>query len=469
MNLLNNLKRLVFSVAGTVMFWGGVMSLSGCTDLDVPQGNDETVEISLRLDEAFQEMVHVRLNHDGTQEDYWYYMLTQDFESDAKALLSAEIKGAIAADGVLTGNVGTNKNITFEGLKARTRYRAIAAIIAPDGSIVGDVAELEFMTKRDLDVFEEWPAWKITYKERRVAPEDMNQETEVFSCSVADGDTLQTYIPCVLSKADFNQYYGADRRRCFEDYIDYRNSFQVKWVNEVKNKTFEYTQERLMSGDYVLFMIGVDAAGELTGYYAQTECSIKQETPSDKYKAWTGTWKLTGDCMNKTEDGQTRTLEYMIDIVPTENNLFFELYGYDAHTMESLKAIPSTIPLKLYFEKSSGDVYVMSETLPDVKDNQALADFYDFFVYGSVEVIYSDVLTLIPVDIVNLKIARFGLTDSAHARGYNTDIAIDLYGEHYNTKFVAFNYFYSALGLFNYILSSAEYVLRTETITLVKQ
>ena len=134
-----------------------------------------------------------------------------------------------------------------------------------------------------------------------------------------------------------------------------------------------------------------------------------------------------------------------------------------------LSDIPSTIPLKLQFEKSSGDVYVMSEQLPDIKDNQALADFYDFFVYGSVEVIYYDVLTVIPVDMENLPIARFSLTDSSHAKGDGTNISIDLYGEHYNTKFVAFNYFYSSLGLFNYILSSADLVLRTETITLEKK
>lgn len=469
MNLLNNLKRLVLSATGIAMLFGGVMCFTGCVDLDVPQDNTDVIEITLRLDETFQEKVNVRLNHNGTAEDYWYYMLTQDFESDAKQLLAAEIRETIASDTVLIGNVGTNKNITFENLKARTTYRAIAAIIAPDGRILGEVADLVFETKRDPAKFEIWPAWQITYKERRVAPEDPDQETDVFSCTVAEGDTLQTYIPCVLSKADFEKYYKAEVRDCFEDYIDYRNSLNVKWVSEVKNKTFEYTQDRFMSGDYMLFMIGVDKTGELTGYYAQKECTIKQETPSDAYKAWIGTWKLKGECLKKTDDGQTRTLEYNIDIVPTEHNLYYELYGYDPHTMDGLSDIPSTIPLKLQFEKSSGDVYVMSEQLPDIKDNQALADFYDFFVYGSVEVIYYDVLTVIPVDMENLPIARFSLTDSSHAKGYGTNISIDLYGEHYNTKFVAFNYFYSSLGLFNYILSSADLVLRTETITLEKK
>ena len=387
--------------------------------------------------------------------------------ADAQQLLADQIQQTLEKDGVLEGNVGTNKNLTFEGLLPRTTYRALAAIVSPDGKIQGEVAELQFVTLRDPDVFEEWPAWEITYKTRKVAQNDPNKETEVFECTVT-GESTQTYIPCILTKEDYVRYYGSDRRKCFEDYIDYRNSLQVKWSQEVLKESSEYTQDRLFSGDYMLFMIGVDTAGKLTGYYAQTEFKLKQETPLKAYEDWAGSWTLKGECINKAEDGSTKTLEYQIDIVPTENNLYFELYGYDARTFESLKEIPYTIPLTMYFEKSSGDVYVISETLPDVKDNQALADLWNFYAYGSVEVIYGGVLTLIPVDMENMRIARFGMLSPGNAKGYNTSVAIDLYGEHYNTEFVAFNYFYESLGLFNYILESAAHVMRTDTITLTK-
>lgn len=461
MNLLNKLGRFVLSILGVAMCF------SGCDLLDDPVKESVNVSVTLRLDEAFQKKAHVRLNHDGTVEDYWYYMLTQDFQTDAKLLLESKIEQVLEADGQLVGNVGTNRNITFDGLEARTKYRAIAALISPEGSLIGDVAELEFVTKRDPDFFEEWPAWQITYKERKVAQNDSNLETEVFECAV-DGDTTQTYIPCVLAKSDFVKYYGSSHRKCFEDYIDYRNMFQVKWSQEVKRNSCEYTQDRLFSGDYMLFMIGVDSTGELTGYYAETELKLQQETAMKEYEAWVGSWTLKGECLKKTESGATRTVEYMVDIVPTENNLYYELYGYDARTFESLKEIPSIIPLKLYFEKSSGDIYVISEVLPDVPDNQALADLWNFYAYGSVEVLYYDVLTLIPVDKENLRIARFSMDDAQHARGYNTSISIDLFGEYYDTEFIAFNYFYESLGLFNYILESADHVMRTNTMTLVR-
>ena len=467
MNLSNKFRRLVLSAVGVGLLSGGMLCFSSCGFLDEPVQKPVEIKVSLRLDEAFQDKAHVRLNHEGSHEDYWYYMHTTDLTTDAKELLSAKIEQELEANSVLVGNVGTNKNITFDGLKPRTTYRVIAAIISAEGKIVGDVVELEFSTLRDPDVFEEWPAWEISYKSRQVAPNDPNQETEVFMCSVK-GDTTQTYIPCILTKSDFTRYYGSDLRKCFEDYIDYRNSFHVKWVQEVKRDSFEYTQDRLFSGDYVLFMIGVDTAGELTGYYSKTDFKLAQETPLKAYENWVGSWTLKGECLNKTADGSTRTMEYKIDIVPTENNLYYELYGYDAKTFESLKEIPYIIPLTLYFEKSTGDIYVISEVLPDVPDNQALADLWNFYAYGSVEVIYGGVLTLIPVDINNMRIARFSMDDAKHARGYNTSVSIDLYGEYYNTEYVAFNYFYESLGLFNYILESADHVMRTNTMTLVR-
>lgn len=474
MNLLNRLGRLVLSTIGAGILFGSMVCFTGCELMgDLIQTPDsgqtiDPVDVSLRLDEVFQDKAHVRLNHEGAQDAFWYYMLTEDFTTDATQLLADKIKQVLDADGVLVGNVGTNKNITFEGLQARTKYRVIAAMVSPDGNIVGEAVEIDFVTLRDPDVFEVCDAWEISYKKRVSAENDANQETEVFECLVS-GDTTKTYIPCVLAKSDFVQYYGSDLRKCFEDYIEYRNSFQVKWVQEVRRTSSEYTQDRMLSGQYMLFMIGVDTAGDLTGYYAQTEFDLKQEAALKTYDDWSGTWILRGDCLNKTEDGQTRTIEYEIDIVPTETNLYFELYGYDARTFESLKEIPYTIPLTLYFEKSSGDVYVISEVLPDVPNNQALADLWNFYSYGSVEVIYYDVLTVIPVDIANMRIARFSMEDSSHARAYNTKVSIDLYGESYNTEFVAFNYFYESLGLFNYILENASYVLRTDTITLTKK
>lgn len=471
MNLLKRLRRLVLSAIGVGLLSGSMVCFSGCNLLDEPVQMPEEIRVSLRLDEAFQDKAHVRLNHEGTVEDYWYYMLTEDLTADAKELLAEKIRKELEATGALVGNVGTNKNLTFDGLQARTKYRVIAAIISPAGEITGDVVSLEFTTLRDPDLFEEWPSWEISYKTRLVAPNDPNQETEVFECSVK-GDTTQTYIPCILTKSDFTRYYGSveknkDLRKCFEDYIDYRNSFHVKWVQEVKKNDFEYTQDRLFSDDYLLFMIGVDTAGKLTGYYAKTEFKLAQEKASKAYENWVGSWTLKGECFNKADDGSKRELEYSIDIVPTENNLYYELYGYDAITKNLMEEVPSQLPLKLYFEKSSGDVYVISGKLPDLQGD-AYADFWDFYAYGTIEVMYEGIINRYYVDTENLRVARFSMETAKYARGYNTPITIDVFGETQTTEFVAFNYIYESPYEKNYVLKSVDYILKTDTITLTK-
>ena len=458
MDRLKNVSRVF--LAGLILC--AMTLLSACSEKVEPEQRDETVNLTLRLDQVFLEKAYIRLLHDGAPDDFWYYMLTDDFQTEASVLIEAELERVLNADGKIRGNVGTNKNITLEGLQPKTEYRIIAARITPAGKVTGEVAELVFETDRNPDVFEEWPAWKITYKERRVAADDPDMETEVFTCAVNDEASDEPYIPCLITKKDFASAYGSNLRRCFEDYISYCNSLNYKWSDEISTTASEFVQDRLVHDDYVLFMIGVDAEGKLTGYYSKTEFTLEQEKATEAYMAWLGEWKLTG----MTNSGM---LEYTVEIVPDERNLYYKMYGYEIHTINGLEEIPNIRPLKLYFEKKTGDVYVISEALPDIEDNQALADFWDFFVYGSVEVMYGDQLTIIPVDIPNIRIASFSLDDASHASAKGAEISIDLYDKHYDTNFVTFNYFYlSLLGEFNYVLKSSDLVMRTNTMRFEK-
>lgn len=419
--------KLIF--AGAILC---VMALlSGCSEDPNSGGPVDNAVVNLRLDEAFQEKAFVRLTHNGSRSDYWYYMITTDLESDAAALLNGYIADILEGDGKLLGNIGVNKNITFTDLAAKTDYRVIASRINEAGDLIGNVAELRFVTKRDPAVFEVYDAWQITYKERRVVTEPFS-ETEVFECKVTDTESEETYIPCLLSKDDFKKSYGNDHRKCFEDYVEYRNMLNVKWSKEVKNQTSEFTQDRLRHGDYIVFMIGVDAKGELTGYYSQKTCKIEQETPAEAYKKWMGPWRITG-----MYNGSS--VSYDVDIDSEENNMYLRLTGWENNTAsEGFHTIPQVCPILLYFDKVTGDVYVISEELPDFSDNAALADFYDFFLYGTVE--YNGRPTLI--DIPNLRLARLSLVDDNHANAYAENFIYDNGSEIIETPFLYFGYVY---------------------------
>lgn len=430
MNIMNKIVRTLLSACGAVVVLFG---FSGCLQTDDLVTLDDGVTVSLRLDEAFQEKAYVRLNHDGNQDDYWYWHLTTDLDAAADSLIKAVIAADLEEDGAIKGNVGTNKNITIENLAAKTDYRVLAARILPDGRVIGNVAELVFRTLRDPAVFEEHPQWRVEYKGRKVAEDDPDEETEIFECAIQD--TTDTYIPCLLSKDDFEKSYKGDIRTCFEDYVAFRNLANVKWPNVVVSKSIEHVEDRLRHGDYIIFMMGIDAAGELTGYYARQDFSISQEKASAAYLKWIGKWTLTG------ENGEKKH-SYAVEILPDENNLYYRMTGWESTSANSYFAgVPTELPIQLYFEKSTGCAYVISEQLKDLED-AALAEFYDFYLYGCVTLEYDGIMQDVPVDAPNLRLAKFSFINDNMAKATPERFIVDLNGVHYDEEFKLFNYSY---------------------------
>ena len=438
MSNLNYLRKILYSfVACAVIF-----SAAGCVEkpeILVPEGEDVT--LSLKVDEVFKEKAYIRLNHNGSLEECWFHVLTEDLQTDALEVLEDTLSKILDSDSKVKVQKGVNKNLTFENLKAKTEYRVIASIINQDGSLAGNVAELRFKTLRDLDVFEEHPSWKIEYKERRVSKDDADQESEIFSCSV--GDSKDTYVPCLLSKADFKNSYNDNLRSCFEDYVAFRNQENVKWHNVVLAEDCEHVEDRLRSGDYLVFMVGIDSLGTLTGYYAKEEFAIKQDPASAEYRAWIGKWNLKGVAGDKE-------VVYEVEIKPEENNLYLRMYGWENATasqgFEDFTAIPAAgedqnhLSVLLYFSKATKDVYIVSEELAPIPD---YAGIYYFYLYGCIEVDYEGVMTPVPVDIPNMRIARFSLNAAKNrATATPEPFVMDVGGMHYDTEFIYFNYSY---------------------------
>lgn len=404
----------------------------GCTEEKIGLDSSDEVTVNLRLDEALMEKAYVRFLHNGSREDYWYYMCTEDLETDAELLLNAHIADVLESEGELLGNVGVNKSIMLTGLSPKTDYRVIAARISHTGEIVGNVAELNFVTKRDPDVFEVYPAWEITYKERKL---EGDVENEIFSCKVSDKDSKETYIPCLISESDFKNGYKSDLRTCFEDYTAYLAYENVKWASKATDVDSEFVQDRLMSGNYILFMIGVTTEGELTGYYSRTDFPLAQEPATEAYDAWVGRWELSGKY-------QGIDIAYEVEISPEENNLYYRMYGWEAISIDSIfEFLPEEMPLKLYFEKATGAVYVISEELPDM-NSVALADFYNFYLFGAIDYNGNPMY----VDIPNLRLAKFSFITDDYATAASEKFRFDDgSGEIVEYTFLHFNYLYTSL------------------------
>lgn len=460
MNHSNIFNKAISFVVGLGVALCSVILATGCTEgleEDVVDGN---AVITLTLDEAFQDKVYVRLTHTGGQNDFWVYAVSENLNATAKSLLDSRIAAAEETCGHIIGNVGTNRNITLDSLKANTSYKVAASRVRADGTLLGNAAELIFKTKRDPNVFELHPDWSIVYKNRN--RDNLDAERDVFSCLT--GGSKDTYVPCLLEKSVFESAYDVEYLRpCFEDYVAFRNSERVKWPKVVVSGDYEYSEDRLPHGEYILFMVGITAEGELTGYYAINEnCVIEQEKASVEYRKWIGIWTLSGKCDNTK-------ITYQVEITPEENNLYYRMSGWESTTAANyFKDLPTERPIRLYFEKSSGCVYVVSEQFEDFGD-ETMAEFYDFNLYGSITVDYDGSLREVVVDAPGLKLAKFTLVDDNRAVASPMMFEYDSNGTHYEGDFVYFNYSY-VMPLYDGSIpvTTDSIVPRIETITLTR-
>lgn len=416
-----------------------LVSLSSCSDLTSELEVTDSVVFGLKVDEVHMDKAYVRFTHTGSQDDFWYYLVTKDTNSDAKTLLKENVAGVLEKEGKLVANNGVNKSLLIDSLSAKTDYRVIASCITEQGEFFGNVAELSFVTLRDPAVFEENPNWMVGYKERAFSKANPNLEQDVFTCRVLDTTSVETYVPVVLSKDEFQRDFNGNVRSCFESYIYYLNNTEkVRWQDEVSSVGSEFTQDRLRHGDYMLFMIGVDTLGSLTGYYAQTEWKNEQEKMSDEYEAWLGKWAVIGE----TKEGNS--VRYDVEILPEENNLYFRMKGWEATTAANLFTssamnVPEELPILLYFEKKTGKVYFVSEDLKDVADFNN-AEMYDFYFFGCVEINGG----LVSVSMPNIRIASLAFKDDNHREAIITPevFTLDMDGQVINAPFLLMEYSY---------------------------
>lgn len=392
------MKKLLFAVLA-VCGLCGVVSCEDVLDKDIATD----VQLGLRVDEVGQNEVYLRLTHDGAADEYWFCMdPTDNLDADAREMFERTVRNIVKKEGTLTARTGVNKSLMFDGLQAHTKYRAIAAIINEKAEIIGDVVELSFETKRDPAVFTDLGAtgfWQMSYSKRYTSTED-DAEYDVFKCEVAD--TTHTFVPMIITKKDFADYYGNDHRRFFEDYVVSCTEDNVKWIKVIRNKTCEHTQERLRSGDYWMFMIGVTRDGELTGYYAQEEKIFRQEQQTADFAKWLGLWTLSEITPS------SKPITYNVTITAEENNMYLRMAGWEYSDImdATMTEVPFQLPVLLYFEKSTGYVYVVSEEMADLP-TAAAADMYDFYLYG---LVYMDA-SLSLINLPNLRLARFAMND----------------------------------------------------------
>lgn len=403
----------------------------GCNhDVDPEISGLEGLRISLSVDELSQEEADLRIRHNGDAGLLWYYFLTEDFDTDATTLFTRELEKTLDfQDDQLIAFKGQNRSVTVSNLASSTEYRVVAAILSGSGKVVSNVADLVFRTMRNPEDFWVNDNWNISYNGRSY--DNTEAGVECFKCETSD--TL-SFVPVVLTKSDFENTYGGNIRECFESYVEYRNSENVKWNRVVSAQDTIRVQDRLRHGEYVAFMMGIDSLGVLSGYYAKKEITIDQEEHLDTYAAWLGEWTVSGQC-----DGQE--IVYNIRIEEDEANLYYNMYGWESTTAKYYQYVTETYPITMYFERSTGKAYVISSFIARLgADDEGMVPMV--YLYGNMD--SEEGVT--PINIENKRLACFhfdGSTPRISAEEYS---AYDSYGNHYTGFYKSFSFSYTLTG-----------------------
>ena len=345
----------------------------------------------------------IRIKHNGSFDAMWVYMQTSDLVSDADALIAERVSNEYQYTEQIVARTGNNISLAFNGLDAKQRYRIIVKAIDKDGNLYGKAASLIFKTRRNPDVWEVNDNWSLTRKEERtskvIAGSTEEQEYENYECKSKD---QESYIILTLSMTDYQNYKKAEghkdvKRTLFEDF--YSDFMQQ---NDYKSKILKgdkvWTEERLRSGEYVAFMIGLDEDNELSGLYKESRITIEPEEPTEEYNKWKGWWEISFEGNNNP---------WTIYIDELDPNMWLSSIGWEP---EYIVEDVTNMPVKLYYSKSTGDVYLVSQEVASGSDGSTIY-YYGTFPYST----YQTVL-----DFENVRVAKANFTNRA-----STEAVID--------------------------------------------
>lgn len=400
------LKFILITLAAVLM--------CSCQEGLTPEvGSDlnEKIEFILKEDAIYLQTASIRVKHNGTEDTQWVYMQTEDLTTDADQLIADRVKVESELTDQVVSHKGMNISINLKNLKAKQTYRLIVKAIDPKtGVLYGKVADFVFKTRRDPDVWEENSNWSVTRKDDRTEgiAEGSSEivEFENFECKSSDDES---YIVLTLTKEDYTNYKKDDQhkdkiRTIFEDYHSDMSSLSNYNTYILKGNAV-WKEQRLRSGDYVTFMIGVDKEGELSGLYKQADITIAQETPTEGYNKWLGWWEIS------FPNGSTPWNVYIDDL---DANMWYLSIGWEP---EAISEQVYNMGLKLYFDKSTDKIYFISQEVATAADGTAIY-YYATFPYGA----YQTVL-----DVENVRIAEAKITDlygtQAKISGLGTTLA----------------------------------------------
>ena len=205
--------------------------------------------------------------------------------------------------------------------------------------------------------------WKVRYVAREdwVNDDGTVDRVEHFEFSYT-GKTY--YIVRMVRPEDFKEAYQSDAAAFF--------TFEAKsLLEDAKNdgvNFWQYDQEvfdakitdiyfnRLRSGTWTAFLIELDAKGGVTGNYAETSFTLREEQASDAFSKWLGAWRVSNGLVG-----------YDIDISSIDNNFVYRIDGWEQGPAVSFQMDQEYLEAEFY--EPNGFLYIFSQFLGAYDDD----------------------------------------------------------------------------------------------------
>lgn len=332
-----------------LMMCAGVLFASlavvSCTVAPDEGGNDNSANATFKVElvSAGEGVATLTVSHNGAETDTWYGFVTTDTKKADLSLIYEKV-AEVKAEDLLTG---VSKTVELTGLELNTNYKYVAFGVKADGSIYGTAGSATFKTEDGKSMTLK-ADWSIEYAAEKEGVDPETGESVIhkncLTATVAEGDN-STYVLDFMSAEDWaivkdNLYdYAVSLIPSYKAYINEYNKYygtSYTWDALLSSGSGSIALGSQYPGNYVAYMLGINADETVTRVYAYKEFEILEENATAEYSAWLGNWTVAGDGVtyvpneDPTVEGtyEEGPISFDITIEHALNNAYYYLDGW---------------------------------------------------------------------------------------------------------------------------------------------
>ena len=342
---------------------------------------NQDLEFTLEVSETDATSAKIRVEHNGDRDDTWYWFVTTEKDIN-KAILN--LVDELKAEGDITLQRSTGKNVTAKNLEAKTSYTFVVFGLSNEGEVYGTPADIEFTTKADITDITESDEWTLSYEGRKDGKELFGVQCDENSIYLFD--VVDAYYVCNdAGEPEYLDDYILMTVDQIQAYLDAGiTAAQIFDAGLLMTGPGVLSSDRMASGYYFLIAIGYDEEACPTGTYSVELIEIEAEEASAEYLQWLGTYTATG----------ANGISYTLEVMDYDPNYMYAIAGWETGADLEEDKNNDGNPDGLDFNTAFGEGYIPA--------------FPTYFVQGKMD-FYEYIVTSLQMDEAGTVIADFGL------------------------------------------------------------